>query len=765
MFFRALGLVLASIALMSCSEFTSEQRPLAGQSKQILVKDKELEGLKNLPSYLSRFIKDELPPREVPIPFQLLDRALEKLATMVHCSEVKEVCTAQEMQHFFNSYFLKENQISNEFLLQVMKVKTAIVGGSATVLSKEEIGKFQDFLKLVHSQANLLIGSMKVLTFQSSPQAADARVLSQVTSKLQEVSKNIMKATSLVGSTYEFSDAKDFIFELGRFLNDQKQLEKINKWLPVVEMVKNFFFGPPRSISSEITWERSRQWIFELYGWCLQIFYQLSDFDLNKAYFWRAVFPIVESGIKLIEQSPAMVIEGGLRLEYLDQLIDEIKSKNIFRLPFSAQLAKETVKKFILYWIEGKGGTATSINELVYFKLEHLNVIKDEYTVWKAAQQFLVDAIDEKSSISVKELQKKARDFKVKKVQFGFKQPNQNENSEIISQGFQDWLDLLTREYPLVLNPEFRSVLTGRVLSQKVSIASLSIMNAVRGLTRLVFRGYGVAGADSRKLMDYTISEERLMTLENNFKAFGVAVSFLDPRVESSAKRAFKEANFFTFSGDGNHQLSAVEFYELVNMMISAGLTMADQMFADFEKRHCIEGTEIDVFDHRFLKQSCFASVFESRYREYFKHMPKMITYLSSLSFEDRSDFAQTLLKVSEIEDDGRLEYGELRLFSGIGQYVEAVTTIFDQDRDGRFSSDELQMAFPRFKAFIEEIAYKESWVAAQMPERIFLYLIHYGQKPDGWDLLVGYPFYSNNDVTRTNIVKTLGILRKSASQ
>jgi hypothetical protein len=765
MFSKKYFVLLFATILVSCTEFINDKRDENKPADTVVIVDKDLEDLKLLPSYIKSFLKDELSEKDLDKPFKLLDRALHKLGSMVSCSSIENACTDKEMQHFFNSYLLTENQISDEFLSEIMKAKAAIVGGSNKAVSKEEIVQLQKFLITAKGQAVKLLGSMRELTFKSERPMADPTKILKLIELSHQVSKSMLAATSLAGSNYSFGDARNFVLFLGRFIDDPEQLEAINKWMPLIESVKNLFFGEQQINNSFDQLENSRKWSVDLYGLGLKFFYQIFNPDFNKPKTWDVIFPLVEEGFELMERAPMMQRNGGFKLSYFDQIIDELSGKGIVDLNFSAQLIKETFKKFLLYCLEGRGGMGRSINELEYFKQEHLNVLKDEYSVWKVSQKFVIDTIGEKGSVPMKLVQQRAKKFKPQNVLFKFKNRNIKESSEIVNQGFKDWIDLLTKDFPMILTEDFRVAMTPKMHNQKVSIYSMTVMNTVKTFTRMVFKGYGLTHADSHKVMQRTLTEERFMAIESEFKEFGIAVKFLDPRVESSAKRAFKEANFFTFNGNGNQILSATEFYELVNMMVSAGLTMANQMYDDLKKINCLEGQDLDVFEHHFANQNCFIDLFMAQYSKYFVNMPKMVTFLSTLSEADRRLFATTLLKVSEQEDDNRVEYGELRLFNGIGQYVEAVTTVFDVNKDGLFSSAELSNAFPRFKSFIEFIAAQESWVAAQFPERIFLYLVYYGQKPDGFDLLVGYPFYPGDNVTRMNIVKTLGILRSSASK
>jgi rubrerythrin len=290
----------------------------------------------------------------------------------------------------------------------------------------------------------------------------------------------------------------------------------------------------------------------------------------------------------------------------------------------------------------------------------------------------------------------------------------------------------LAKPRPVIVTSQFKLGLDVDPFAFKETLNGLSLSSAIRTATRLALRGYGdrtglESGNDPFSLV---MVESRLIDMELNFREFGQAVGFLDPRQNNAPQRTFKEGNFFTFSGNGDARLDASEIFELLHFMLSASNSLT-QKFEKLIEENQGHLKDLDSLLRPKSSETVFRNVMEENFSEIFDNMPQLVKSHAKMSAEEWSEIYGIVMSISKSPDskNGVTEYTEIRSVVSILQYVESLMQQFDLDRSGGLSSSELQAAEPRFHEIIKAMSPIKS---DRFVQEAFIYLVFRGKIPSG---------------------------------
>lgn len=754
------GLVLTSLLVtVGCSDFLRDKRSAKSIADEKTIKfDINEECLKQVPKGLQQFFADEESTKTLDPSVDCLKDSLDKFQKYAR-GEQKDVYTAKELQHFLNRYLLKSNQISDAFLSEVMKLKVVVVGGDRSSLTRKEFQDIYAYLDLLKIQAKSLSGSFKLLLFNKDKKQAETpelqKTLGTSEEKVLNVLTKLLDQSQIVGSRYEFDDLKGFIFELDKFVGDSEALKAIIKWLPVVETAKLLFIGEHSKLVSQKEWKNALSWLNKGYFFALKYYYIIETLNLTTPSEWAILLPWTDQALDLIESSPMMREKSILQAQYLDRLIDGIWGLNLFDISMDSGIIKRVYRKAIVHMIEGQPAGKGNPNGVTGLKLEHFNIIRQEYHIWRLSQMSVNEAFTNNQALNqtglIQELGKFDFNRAIKEI------GADGIEKETLVRAWFDWLTALKQDRPVVLNKKKKVTVAYNLKGAQVHFSSLNLMNAVRSWTRLAMRGYG--DHRSPHLGDSRISEQRLINLEEDFREFGRAIGFLDPRQPSPAARTFKEGNFFTFHGNGDDWLSYLETFELLNVLMSGGRNIVGEILDDLGKKGCLLPVK-DIFNKPIAVEWCFKQSLKKQASVYFDNMTWMNQLISGFSLNEYDDFYEALMKLSRLPetDPSKVEYAEIRTAATVLQYVESLFVVYDKNGDQILSEEEVTQAFPRFKNFIIKMA-KNDWFT----EDIFLFLIYEGRAPTGVGEILSFKaerLAGLGDVNKLQLIKVLSVLK-----
>ncbi len=749
------SLLVSGLLFSGCGEFLRGKK----QSEQVMnVELAENACLKTIPHFLNSYFVDNATVAEIDQNFDCVQSALKTFLKYTR-GEAADRYSDRELQHFFNRYLLSENQISDSFLGQVMKLKTLMLGGTSTAFTRTEIDQLSEALRLIRTQFKALRGLSSLLLFQKDPKDVSFEELKAAQSKVTEAATAVILSFKLGGSEFDFSDISSFVSELNSFTGSQGKLNDFLRWFPLMNSLKSVFLGQHPTLGSKADWTAAINWSVDAYFMGQEFYYHTRLLDLKNGPEWKVAIRWTDWVLDSIGRSPMMERKGYLATLEIDQMLKALVELKLVKINLSLDVIKNTYKKVIFHLIDGKREGRGETFEIAEINRSQLAVINYEYEAWRQSQIMISDLFGKQQALPVEKLLSLSQSYD---KSLCVRTISANRMSLIAT--LDEWQMLMGQKRAVFFDTTEKLVLNTKPSLAKVSLNSMTLQAALRALTRLTLNGYG--DGIGRDLFSTAMTEERIVDLEYNFREFGQAIGFLDPRQNGAPQRTFKEGNFFTFSGNGDLRLEGKEIYELLHFMISAGSVMTDQIeeFIEQARGHLAEK---DVMNRAKSEEPVFRKVVEQHFEEIFSNMPLLLAAKKQMPRQEWSEIYSIVMQISRFDDAkfGVTEYAEIRSFTSIVQYVESLFIQFDTDASGSISVDELFVGEPRFHRLIKELSpVKADWFVREA----FLYLVTYGKIPsldsELWDFtkkrLKDKPL---QPVTRLQLYRVLSVLKNNA--
>jgi hypothetical protein len=753
-----------AISNIGCDRFLKSSATAEEKAKQetIVLSPSGLGCLAVLPAQLDQFIQDKAQASEIDAAFSCMSKSLDTFSKFTAGASA-DVYTDDELRHFLNRYLLKTNQVTVGFMRELMKLKLLIIGGSARSMTRTELKQMEYFLSILKQEALKLNGWMRILLFQASAPDVSGEKLEELSKLLKTSAKRLVSETKAAGSVFEFSDIQTFIVELQTFLGPSKALGPILKWMPLLSSLKTVFFGSQTRMQSEREWQEATAYALDGYAMALDFFYRLRKQDMDSPAVWTRVLRFVDAGLDFIDRAPVLVREGRLETNAVDAVLDEVWKLDLLKMELNVETLKKTYRMVILRVLDRNESRQAQAPEVVAIDRKHLSVLRHEYNVWRLAQNSILSLFMDRNVPEGADITMLAQALSDEPVLTTISKMKQGPQlREALLTSWNQWGEIVTGPRPLQWTNSGKILLRYDVPSARTSFVGLNILNGLRSLSRLVLRAYGEGtNPDPWKLM---IKQASLTNMERDFREMGRAIKFLDPRSADPAGRTFKEANFFTFHGNGDQWLDSLELTEELSLLVSGGAKMATEVMKMAGNAQCENG-KIDILGWPVYQADCFEQVFKKNFSVVMEGLPGMTTLAKLMPERDWRVFYDSMLTVSALDqrDPKAIEFAEIRNSVVVLQYVETLMVVYDTNRDGRMHQDEVLAAAPRFRSFIESL----SPLGNFMVDDIFLYLAFKGKKPGAGDL-VAFKFekqFGLGDIGRVELMKVLAVLKKDAGK
>jgi hypothetical protein len=724
-----LALLCFSTSLSGCTEFLEGKKR---ESEVIELSDTRFKCLRTLPKTLKDFSVGEAKPQEIRSSFDCVREALIYFQKKTYGS-IPDAYTADEMRSFFGKYFLKENNVSPEFALELMKAKAALLGGSTRYITKTELSVLVDVFATMRDEAVDVAPHIRILLMQAEKSEKQWDLIAAGIAQLRKSLHPILEKTQFAKSEYSFADFKRALAGFSDFVRGPEPFEpyeKYSSWIPLVESVKNFLLGQHAQMSNLDQWKDGLDNYLSLYELALKYSYVISGLNYEKPSDLRQLSQFLSQGLDLLSESHQMKISGSIPLEDIDGLIDQLLSRS--KLSVRSSSVKETYRWVLLRVLdpERKGDT----RGLLGLEKKHLVSIRREFSVWRMNQSFVDVSVPEgNSSLTQENVLAAYKNFAVEKIiDKGLT------NDPIEQRALRNaWLDLgqSLSGKPLVnFSNKGELQIASHPEQWTYNWKSLTKLNLMNALSRFLTLGYGAGGQD--RISEGKIQREGLIRWYDDFNNIGLDLKAFDPRSNSEASggRSFLEANFFTFSGNGDKEMTYGETLEFVSVLFSSGLLSSANVTEMARAQNC--GSEkIDLFGHPHFEEKCFKQNLRAEFKNLFANLPGMVTYVNGLDDSQWDEFYNYLREASQTPNQewGFVETANIRTMVTIVHYVEGVMLGFDQDANGGLSLKEVYTAAPRFMSFFRE---KQPGMPDTVLEEGFAYLLFRGKMPGATDLI-----------------------------
>ena len=680
----------------------------------LILKSSETQCLSRAPELAERYFNGDLSAVEVDNFWRCSARAAQLFSTYFHGKDDQHY-TPGELRTFLEVYFLGNFKLSNQLLIQIMKLKQMFLGGSEKYLTQPELKASQGLFENLRQAFQLMRPYMKLLKLAQGdvmPAPVPGAEVEAAIQQMQEAAKIIGGLLVQSPVVYKTADFSVFLEELSQLETNGTRWAGPYRLLRYIPLIRAFRTSLTSAKEDEIQpsdWGQTislgtrvyAQWLrYRLYvgrtGW------QVGDGYKSIADFGFESLDIVEQAVR---NHPNNLVPYTALYELLERL-DEFSM-----IPFglTKRTAISVVKPLFTRYFKPIESNVIDPRAENGVTLAAVQQAREEFEIWARNQKAIADFLRISDPIS----------------NFGL--PH---TLRISSQFSSDMSKMMNQPYKLLLDERNRLRMSRSVLNENWDVKSLSHLNWRRGFVRMVIRGY--AESKERGLQLTGLTRDEFKKFHDDIKYFARELQILDPRDPNVWSTIFAESNVFTYSADGNEMLSLTEGVEIISyaMSVSAidGKTWKDaiQYAQDQsqENQKCFAGTAspevkqaceqreksehrrlvmnlvgpVDLFKILTIDPLSFRAFFSSNFSAIYANFSGLAQTFTQMPPEAKQDFLTTLEQAGRCQgsnDKELVESSDLDKFTMMFHYMESVFVRFDENGDGFLSNHEVKKMFP----------------------------------------------------------------------
>ena len=663
-------LVLASLSLIACGLNVGDEKK---EGDAIKLDGSGFTCMTHITEYLEAYLGAELSAGQTAGFYDCLKRSFGKFQKYTRGAD-KDSYLPEELKRFLETNFLTPRTISPGLMGQAMNLKVALLGGDAGRITRDEFGKLNGVLEALKNASVQMQPYMKAVNPEVGLKAYPD--YKQRLVHAREAGEAAMRVAQFLGrevgeqaKPYKLEHAQVFLVELSKFLynNQEDTALKATRWGELITTFKPVASGGSATVLEPDEWGDLLQTGFGWFVVYLRYGYQRSGGSLMYGPGLEDFVDNVGRGLHLTQLSLNRQPEKVVKYEDLEQLLYRLKALDLMPKKFTAYGASKTLRPLfdrILGDVETKPKKRSN-KGLSKYALAQGAV---EFYRWSEIQFFL----DRKFTPGFRQ-QSAALSQEI----FGFptgmiKGGSHQLGGKMKIQGQQLPSSMVLKELERVrtkVRPFFRQGISKTILAPQNELAdyqvyhgfhNLSVMNIVRGLVRLLVRGYA---EDLPRALDMVgLTGDEMDHFFKDMKYLGKDLKFMDPRnIPVLGHRSFMEGNVFTFIGNGivapkadepdAHLLVFEEGLELASLVYSGG-NLNDELYALGQER-CETGS-LDIFGRVKVERECFRKEVGEKLGDHLVNLPKMKEFWQGLTAQARAEAYSSLenTAVRPIQDE-----------------------------------------------------------------------------------------------------------------
>lgn len=310
MYFRMTFLVAALLGLVSCTVNLGE-KPAPVQAHQL----GSTKCLSEVSPTMGNFVRGDAKDVEIEKLWNCIDTAIDTFNRYVRGADTG-LYTSQEIATFLENNFLEPGSVLSASLqLEIMRIKTLLVGGNTSHISRQELDRLKSVLVVLRGITLDLNPHMKtfVLTWKSKNARADSDYLKQASAVFLESLKTLAQVFDKNSQGYRFADFVNLCKEMGLFLNESWSFpQTLQQYLPVIKKVKKALTGGDEELIAADEWQQIATLSGRGYSLYLHWFYLVRDNpqekETNIAYVTRALDEVfsIFAEIVMVKKTPVV---------------------------------------------------------------------------------------------------------------------------------------------------------------------------------------------------------------------------------------------------------------------------------------------------------------------------------------------------------------------------------------------------------------------------------------------------------------------------
>lgn len=630
--------------------------------------------------------------------FSCIQSYMTQFQNRVNGEEEADVYKVSDLLHITSRFFKKQN-LDQESIEGLLKLKTALVGGKDNALTKDEVKKMKSFLHVLNKEFLNVYRYSYVL--HKTPAVPLKREELQVASEQLKISlRNVLSVSQMWNSNFNFEDAINLLLKL-KVINtdDLSNVELIRK-------VKQLITGGQELKLKTDFIDASESFVKAAY------LYMLSDkhfvkFEIktvegldDSVHFFDALVDTLESTLQYKKTSE-------IETKDIDQVFEVLLQRKI--LPFSVQY--ETFRDFYKVVLARVFASHPSdqVEPAQKITATTFSVYKKESSLFKLHLDFIKNIktqFNPQGFMSIESIKAQLNQFfSASQRSLSVMALNTYDRIEITNSFKAQTEDMLSVR-PRLISQKKYILSTGA----NVSLNEEDLLREVyvKMLTRELFLGWGNYKS-TKSLKTSVLTESQFVNFYSEFKPFGIELKLNDPRSKNNGSISFLESNLFSFSADGNDLMSWDEGQDYVHYLIGDGAWSTDALRKGLATAGC-NIAELDVFGHPMNQYGCVFKEFRRNYKTYWSNKPGLVQFLSKLNDQDFFKYFNDIMLFSVFDSHQygkKVETVDLQTFTVISSYIETMFVQFDTNKNTMISALELKAAYPKFKNFVENYTRK----------------------------------------------------------
>lgn len=718
-----------------------------------------------IPEHFDRYFKDQMSEPQITEFVQCLQKAFSSFAQLTRGRD-QSTYRPEEIRSFLQSYFLKDRPISDQLMNEFMIIKQVLIGGAKDRISRVELNTAIEVLEDLRVEAIRLKPHIAVLN-PALARHLDQRGLGERLARAGDALRQTIAvfAGRLEKSrgTYSFTHLNTFLTEFRLFVNwDQHfpDASPVKSWIEMLKSFKSLTVNP-----IDTSGVRADEWtplLRSMSRWYLEYL----QYDIGVKGTWILQGVGLQNVVYLGQEAFALVQDAithqPTRVLTFDQLMNLAESlQNLKWLPDSLEMCG--LRKALEALVSRLFGDPRTPPDLrkgeTGLGMAALNSMESDFYRWAGIQGAL-DAKYKSASLQSHEVPK-LQGFPSLGAPLAPSTLKEPAGSEWVE--FLRVKDLMPRPlFPEEINRVY--LVASQELKKynlKNEFYNLSIMNLLRSMTTLVFRGYARDGVNSDGFKTGIRSSE-MQKFYEDFRDVGIDLGIIDRRNFNAGSRAFIEGNLFTYSSDGlrktpvpeldaqgnplpdsddklsleerlGSELTFTEAMEYFAFLYSGGQS-ADDLYHFLVDEKCKLGP-LDINQRPKLGRLCVQALLPKYIELKLSNMPDLQVYLKTLTSGDQKAYVANLMRAiySPIySTPDWVEYNELTTLTVVMHYAEAVMTRYDLNGDGVLDTAEIHPAEDVFYGFIQAFAKERLNVSLTDSQAVgaFRYILYYKEMP-----------------------------------
>lgn len=732
--------------------------------------------LNDVPVVLQSYFQQRLQPDELHESIKCIDTALVEFLQSTRGEEDASY-RSSEIQKFFEKYIFRK-EVSPELVLDIMKLKKAMIGGTTDTVTRSEFERLRGLMKLVESEMLRLYPHLGLYFFKEPLHlgiAANKVKLDTAIADLKISVQNLLKGVSLAESDYSLPEAEHLLVEIEKFAGISDENHPFVQWrmnLPTLEKLKSLLVGDLTELRSQR--EVSEIWdvLIDVYRLGLEYYGGVSELTWNSHEDYRQLDSWVENLFAVFMRGFSLRNKSQISFDRIDHIIDDFYVRKIWIEHLRPETAKITYKRLINRFLDHPDA------DLLALEQRHLNRLQREYRALSLIQQAVGKVFSNKPLRPTTEVLVVLENYSIEKETKEFRTLSLNDQ-KFYNEAWREFLALLR-------DPAHRHwdqkghVSVSMSKEDRWNYRDLTFYNGWRAAASLFFRAYGNATQEQTK--DASLVVEQVRPVYRDFAGVGRDLGLFDLRNSDGASRSLREADMFTPSGNGDERLQFIELVDLFADMWSGGVVGVTTYKSGAEDKKCLTGKE-DYFHFPYMELNCSSMVLQQTFSDILPSLPHFTAYVRPMGKDRWESFFKDLLVVGRVcpGDPNGLETGDQRTMLVVLHYIENLFVAYDRNKDQGFDDREVEMAFPRFQTFIVDITKRK--VQAEHPDlapwiwdegwnrlamNVFKFLIFKGHVPTSeeldWTDVVSVSNYEGR-AQRQNIIRVFAALKAEISE